>query len=59
MPTDPKTWSSPAVVGHIENLRTYLDELEDAVIMNNEDYSETFALLAQAKLNMIVEAVSK
>ena len=51
MPTNPKTWDNPAVVGHIENLRMYLDELEDAVIMNNEDYSETFALLAQAKLN--------
>lgn len=59
MPTNPKTWDNPAVVGHIENLRMYLDELEDAVIMNNEDYSETFALLAQAKLAMIVEAVSK
>jgi|SaaInlV_125m_DNA_1040241.scaffolds.fasta_scaffold176589_1 hypothetical protein len=59
MPTDPKTWDKSAVVGHIQNLIAYLDELEDAVIMNNEDYSETFALLAQAKLAMIVEAVSK
>ena len=59
MPTDPKTWDKSAVIGHIKNLAAYLDELEDAVIMNDEDHSETFALLAQAKLNMIVEAVSK
>ena len=59
MPTDPKTWEPAAIVGHIENLKAYLDELVNCVIMNDSDDSETFALLAQAKLEMIVESVSK
>ena len=59
MPTDPKTWDKSAVIGHIQNLTVYLDELEDCVTISDTENSETFALLAQAKLNMIVEAVSK
>lgn len=59
MPTDPKTWDKSAVIGHIQNLIVYLDELEDCVTISDRENSETFALLAQAKLNMIVEAVSK
>ena len=59
MPTDPTTWEPAAIVGHIQNLKAYLDELEYCVIMNDSDDSETFALLAQSKLDMIVEAVSK
>ena len=59
MPTDPKTWDKSAVVGHIQNLIAYLDELENCVMMNDSEDSETFALLAQSKLEMIVEAVSR
>ena len=59
MPTDPKTWDKSAVIGHIQNLIVYLDELENCVMMNDSEDSETFALLAQSKLEMIVEAVSR
>jgi hypothetical protein len=59
MPTDPKTWEPAATVGHIQNLKAYLDELENCVMMNDSEDSETFALLAQSKLEMIVEAVSR
>ena len=59
MPTDPTFWEPAAIVGHIQNLKSYLDELENCIIMNDSDDSETFALLAQSKLNMIVEAVSQ